>query len=69
MPYRGGKKSIAKTIVATSVATETDLKSEIKPSVPTTFTIETEMGRKTRDKSGLKQASRAWYEGLVKKFY
>ena len=68
MPYRGGKKSIAETIVATSIATETDLKSEIKPSVPTTSTTEIEMSKKIRDKLGLKQASKAWYESLTKIF-
>ena len=62
------KNQFQKTTVATSVATKKDQKGEIGPSVPTTSTIEIEISRKTRDKLGLKQASRAWYESLTKYF-
>ena len=62
------KNQFQKTTVATSVATKTDQKNEIELSIPTTSIIEMEMGRKTKDKPGLKQASRAWYESLTKNF-
>ena len=57
-----------KITVATSLATKTDKKSEIEPSVPTASATETEMDRKIRDKPGLKQAYKAWYESLKKIF-
>ena len=61
------KNQFQKTTVATSVATKIDKKNEIKSSIPTTSATETKLGRKIRDKLGLKQVSRAWYESLTKK--
>ena len=57
-----------KTVVAPSVATETDLDSKTELFVTTTSATEIEMDRKIRDKPRLKQASRAWYENLTKFF-
>ena len=57
-----------KIIVTPFVATKTIPRSETEPSVITTFATETEMNRKKRDKTGLKQVSRTWYESLTKKF-
>ena len=62
------ENQLQKITVATSLTTKTDKKSEIEPSVPTASATETEMGRKIRDKPGLKQASKAWYESLTKIF-
>ena len=48
------ENQLQKIIVALSVAIETNPESETKPSVITTFSIKTKMGRKTRDKPELK---------------
>ena len=62
------ENQLQKTVVAPSVAIETDPDSEIEPFVTATSATEIEMDRKTRDKPRLKQASRAWYENLTKFF-
>ena len=62
------QNQLQKTVVVSSVATETDLDNETEPFVTTTSAKEIEMDRKTRDKPRLKQVSRAWYENLIKKF-
>ena len=62
------ENQLQKTVVAPSVATETDPDSETEPFVTTTFAKEIEMDRKTRDKLRLKQVSRVWYENLIKIF-
>ena len=62
------ENQLQKTVVAPSVATETDPDSKTEPFVTTTSATEIEMDRKTRDKPRLKQALRAWYENLTKFF-
>ena len=59
------ENQLQKTIVAPSVAIETDPDSEIEPFVTATSATEIEIDRKTRDKPRLKQASRAWYENVT----